>query len=399
MRLPRRPLREHHHHQPGQSPQKRSECRWQHRAHLPSRLPEAKHLIAARNGMRRSAAASERERPSRAATGGGRRSVGAFFAGLRTALPVPQKHRRDRLPAPRLRRRWPRGSQRAAQRLTGAAGGLELAHPANMRTSVHLWYLALAVALAWSCDARHQAELSVPAGAVEQVVVEVETAPLRRGTITQHVSAPGSVVARRESRIGSEVLGTHRARPRRRGRSRRGRRAAVRDRPRPLRDGAASSGGRARRRRRRAPADRGRPATRRADVAAPERVSPSRRSNAEHHARRRAGAHERQADEGGGAGPPQPGAHRGARAVCRIGRRAPGGRGHDGAGAAADDRRRAAGDGRARGARRDSGEPDGAGAGRRSRRWCASRAWPSRSQTHVGGGERHHRSARRARIW
>jgi membrane fusion protein (multidrug efflux system) len=38
-------------------------------------------------------------------------------------------------------------------------------------------------------------------------VVEVETAPLRRGAITQHIFAPGSVVARRESRIGAEVSG------------------------------------------------------------------------------------------------------------------------------------------------------------------------------------------------
>jgi RND family efflux transporter MFP subunit len=39
-------------------------------------------------------------------------------------------------------------------------------------------------------------------------VVDVEAAALRRGAISQRVSASGSVVARRESRIGAEISGT-----------------------------------------------------------------------------------------------------------------------------------------------------------------------------------------------
>lgn len=41
----------------------------------------------------------------------------------------------------------------------------------------------------------------------DEPAVAVQTAPLRRGAIGQHVSAPGSVVARRESQIGAEVSG------------------------------------------------------------------------------------------------------------------------------------------------------------------------------------------------
>jgi RND family efflux transporter MFP subunit len=47
-----------------------------------------------------------------------------------------------------------------------------------------------------------------PAGEpASEGVVEVNTAPARRGSILQRVAAPGSVVARRESRIGPEVTG------------------------------------------------------------------------------------------------------------------------------------------------------------------------------------------------
>jgi membrane fusion protein (multidrug efflux system) len=38
-------------------------------------------------------------------------------------------------------------------------------------------------------------------------IVEVETAHIRRGSVIQRISAPGSIVARRESRIGPEVGG------------------------------------------------------------------------------------------------------------------------------------------------------------------------------------------------
>jgi len=76
-----------------------------------------------------------------------------------------------------------------------------------VKKPAHLWYLALAAALLSGCDASHQSPLPAPAGALDEAVTEVETALLRRGTITQHVSAPGSVVARRESRIVAEVSG------------------------------------------------------------------------------------------------------------------------------------------------------------------------------------------------
>src|SRR5262245_45678555 len=40
-----------------------------------------------------------------------------------------------------------------------------------------------------------------------ELIVEVETARLRRGDIAQVISAPGSLVASRESQIGAEVSG------------------------------------------------------------------------------------------------------------------------------------------------------------------------------------------------
>ncbi|MBW2288578.1 MAG: efflux RND transporter periplasmic adaptor subunit [Deltaproteobacteria bacterium] len=50
-----------------------------------------------------------------------------------------------------------------------------------------------------------------PAGDLEstslQPILSVTTAPVERGSIAQHVSAPGSLMARRESRIGTEVRG------------------------------------------------------------------------------------------------------------------------------------------------------------------------------------------------
>jgi membrane fusion protein (multidrug efflux system) len=88
-------------------------------------------------------------------------------------------------------------------------GGLQFAFHWRVKRPTTLWYLALAAALAASCDTSHQSDPPTPvgAGALDEAVIEVETAPLRRGTITQHISAPGSVVARRESHIGAEVSG------------------------------------------------------------------------------------------------------------------------------------------------------------------------------------------------
>jgi membrane fusion protein (multidrug efflux system) len=76
-----------------------------------------------------------------------------------------------------------------------------------MRSRARLCCLALALTLASACDASRQPQVSSPAGVVDEAAVEVEIAPLRRGTIAQRISAPGSVVARRESRIGAEISG------------------------------------------------------------------------------------------------------------------------------------------------------------------------------------------------
>lgn len=46
-----------------------------------------------------------------------------------------------------------------------------------------------------------------PAARSDEALVEVTTAPVRRGSILEHVSAPGSLRARRESHIGAEVSG------------------------------------------------------------------------------------------------------------------------------------------------------------------------------------------------
>jgi RND family efflux transporter MFP subunit len=48
---------------------------------------------------------------------------------------------------------------------------------------------------------------AAPPRVLDEPIIEVRTAPLRRGSIASHVSAPGSVVARRESRIGAEIAG------------------------------------------------------------------------------------------------------------------------------------------------------------------------------------------------
>jgi membrane fusion protein (multidrug efflux system) len=69
--------------------------------------------------------------------------------------------------------------------------------------------VAPVVALVIFCACEH-APRSVPnppQPAFEEPIVDVHTVALRRGSIAQHVSAPGSVVARRESHIGAEVSG------------------------------------------------------------------------------------------------------------------------------------------------------------------------------------------------
>jgi membrane fusion protein (multidrug efflux system) len=76
-----------------------------------------------------------------------------------------------------------------------------------MRRRAQVCCLALAATLTSACDAGRQQQVSSPAEAVGEAAVEVETAPLRRGAIAHRISAPGSVVARRESRIGAEIAG------------------------------------------------------------------------------------------------------------------------------------------------------------------------------------------------
>jgi len=68
--------------------------------------------------------------------------------------------------------------------------------------------LALLALLAAGCDrVPRDGPVAATTQAVAEPEVEVETAALRRGTLTQQLWAPGSVVARRESQIGTEVAG------------------------------------------------------------------------------------------------------------------------------------------------------------------------------------------------
>ncbi|HYD48868.1 MAG TPA: efflux RND transporter periplasmic adaptor subunit [Terriglobales bacterium] len=68
-----------------------------------------------------------------------------------------------------------------------------------------LMLLALAACNRAQAPSQPQPEAQLPP--VSEPVVEVQTMPLRRGVLAQHISAPGSVMARRESRIGAEVSG------------------------------------------------------------------------------------------------------------------------------------------------------------------------------------------------
>jgi RND family efflux transporter MFP subunit len=70
--------------------------------------------------------------------------------------------------------------------------------------------LAAALLLVLACDAPpapSTAEAVQSAPPAAEPVVQVETARVRRGEILQRISAPGSLLARRESRIGPEVGG------------------------------------------------------------------------------------------------------------------------------------------------------------------------------------------------
>ena len=66
---------------------------------------------------------------------------------------------------------------------------------------------ALAVVAFSGCDRAVSSTPKTLQVSHAEPVVEVVTARARRGPIAQHVSAPGSLVARRESQIGTEVAG------------------------------------------------------------------------------------------------------------------------------------------------------------------------------------------------
>ena len=83
-----------------------------------------------------------------------------------------------------------------------------------MRTGASLFLILLAAAALPGCGPRPTptpAASTAPAVDVaarsDEPVVEVTTARVRRGAIVERVSAPGSLHARRESRIGAEVNG------------------------------------------------------------------------------------------------------------------------------------------------------------------------------------------------
>lgn len=89
-------------------------------------------------------------------------------------------------------------------------------HP-NTKFPSAIWaMMAVAVIMVgtWAVVACNRMAPARPASSAKSLhpadgdpVVEVLTARVRRGTITQHVSAPGSLVAKRESHIGTEVTG------------------------------------------------------------------------------------------------------------------------------------------------------------------------------------------------
>lgn len=67
--------------------------------------------------------------------------------------------------------------------------------------------LAAALVSLWACEHASGPAPTAPALDVDEPIVDVHTAPLHRGSIERHLSAPGSVVARRESHIGAELSG------------------------------------------------------------------------------------------------------------------------------------------------------------------------------------------------
>jgi len=76
-----------------------------------------------------------------------------------------------------------------------------------MKVHVAVWIVA-AVLLVGGCKRKADTAPAPPVGAaVAGPTVEVTTVRVQRGAVTQRVSAPGSLVALRESHIGTEVAG------------------------------------------------------------------------------------------------------------------------------------------------------------------------------------------------
>ncbi len=69
------------------------------------------------------------------------------------------------------------------------------------------WGCALVLTLAAGCTPADEAPAPDAAAAAPELSVEVTTVPVRRGAIAQRISAPGSLLARRESHIGTMVSG------------------------------------------------------------------------------------------------------------------------------------------------------------------------------------------------
>jgi len=77
---------------------------------------------------------------------------------------------------------------------------------APLHARLHRLAAACALAVA-ACEPAPPADLAPGRELAVEPVVAVETARVRRGSIVQRISAPGSLLARRESRIGAEVGG------------------------------------------------------------------------------------------------------------------------------------------------------------------------------------------------
>ena len=67
--------------------------------------------------------------------------------------------------------------------------------------------LVLGIASVGGCSRHDEPAVEATRTAASEPVVTVETARVRRGAILQRITAPGSLVAKRESRIGAEVAG------------------------------------------------------------------------------------------------------------------------------------------------------------------------------------------------